>query len=50
MLVWSFGDEIGYGFHADFVNGWTQNVLEAAVSQCTSNLFDNLAGTVDLHL
>lgn len=36
-LVWSHGDTTGHGYHADFVNGWDQDVLEAAMegpSQC----------------
>ncbi|KAI5116298.1 hypothetical protein M0805_003653 [Coniferiporia weirii] len=44
--VFSFGDELGYGFHADFVNGWNQDVLEAAIKECTGDLFENVEGTI----
>lgn len=44
LLVFSFGDDVGYGFHADFVNGWKQGILEAAVKQCTGQLFNNVEG------
>ncbi|EIN06995.1 hypothetical protein PUNSTDRAFT_53415 [Punctularia strigosozonata HHB-11173 SS5] len=40
--VFSYGDEEGLGFHADFINGWDTDVLEAAVEQCTGNLFGDL--------
>jgi hypothetical protein len=33
-LIWSHGDRTGNGYHADFVNGWDQDVLEAAVGLC----------------
>jgi hypothetical protein len=33
-LIWSNGDTTGFGYHADFVNGWDQDVLEAAVESC----------------
>ncbi|KAL5482302.1 hypothetical protein ACEPAI_8896 [Sanghuangporus weigelae] len=42
--VFSFGDDVGYGFHADFVNGWKQDVLEAAIKECTGDLFANVQG------
>ncbi|KAJ3278951.1 hypothetical protein HK104_001900 [Borealophlyctis nickersoniae] len=35
-LVWAMGDYTGYGLHADFMNGWDKNVLQAAIDQCTS--------------
>lgn len=40
--VFANGDDEGLGFHADFVNGWQQDVLEAAVSTCTADLFGNV--------
>jgi len=40
--VFSTGDDTGYGFHADFVNGWEPSVLAAAVQQCTGPIFGNL--------
>jgi hypothetical protein len=45
QFVFAQGDPTGYGFHGDFVNGWTQEVLEAAVSDCLS-LIGNPNGTV----
>ncbi|RFU26943.1 hypothetical protein B7463_g9383, partial [Scytalidium lignicola] len=34
--VWAMGDPTGYGLHADFINGWTdQNALEQAINTCT---------------
>ena len=34
--VYAMGDPTGYGLHADFINGWTnQNALAAAVTTCT---------------
>jgi hypothetical protein len=46
-LVWAQGDETGLGFHADFVNGWDQAVLEDAVQNCLDGRpcpFDNRNG------
>ncbi|KAL1959412.1 hypothetical protein VTO42DRAFT_2215 [Malbranchea cinnamomea] len=36
-FVWSNGDPTGYGFHADFIEGWEDGVLERAVEQCTDD-------------
>lgn len=33
-FVFSQGDPTGYGFHADFQNGWDQNVLANATANC----------------
>jgi hypothetical protein len=33
-FVFSQGDPTGYGFHADFQNGWEPDVLQAAVENC----------------
>lgn len=33
-FVFSQGDTTGYGFHADFQNGWDQNVLANATANC----------------
>lgn len=35
-FVWANGDPTGYGYHADFINGWEDDVLERAVKQCRS--------------
>ena len=34
--VFSQGDPTGYGFHADFVNGWDPDVLQNAIDNCLS--------------
>ncbi|KAJ4411445.1 hypothetical protein N0V91_001229 [Didymella pomorum] len=36
QFVWSNGDPTGYGYHADFMNGWNTNTLRAAVNDCTN--------------
>jgi len=36
-LVYSFGDYSGYGFHADFVNGWQEGIIDQLVDFCTYN-------------
>ena len=35
-FVFSNGDTTGYGFHGDFMNGWDQDVLAAAVKECAN--------------
>lgn len=42
LSVFAFGDEVGYGFHSDFVNGWNTDILQRAVDQCTGDLFSNV--------
>ncbi|KAL1732013.1 hypothetical protein EV714DRAFT_248189 [Schizophyllum commune] len=34
-FVWSMGDPTGYGYHADYMMGWPEDVLAQAMSQCT---------------
>ncbi|OBT89611.1 hypothetical protein VE02_01762 [Pseudogymnoascus sp. 03VT05] len=41
-FVFSNGDETGYGYHGDFVNGWDVPTLQKAVTECT-----NLSGVVE---
>ncbi|KAJ9642948.1 hypothetical protein H2199_004470 [Coniosporium tulheliwenetii] len=36
-FVFSQGDTTGYGFHADFQNGWNPEVLAEALKTCASN-------------
>lgn len=36
QFVWSNGDPTGYGYHADFINGWNIDTLQAAVNDCTN--------------
>ena len=31
------GDPTGYGLHGDFLNGWNESVLQAAIDQCTAD-------------
>ncbi|KDR78699.1 hypothetical protein GALMADRAFT_64058 [Galerina marginata CBS 339.88] len=38
-FVYSYGDPTGYGYHADFINGWDAGVLQRAVDQCHCNEF-----------
>ncbi|KIW78442.1 hypothetical protein Z517_08278 [Fonsecaea pedrosoi CBS 271.37] len=33
-FVFSNGDDTGYGFHGDFLNGWTMDILDGAVQDC----------------
>jgi hypothetical protein len=42
--VMANGDQKGYAYHADFMNGWDVSVLQSAIDQCTTNLFNNLEG------
>ncbi|TAQ86807.1 hypothetical protein B7494_g4889 [Chlorociboria aeruginascens] len=34
LFTFANGDETGYGFHGDFVNGWDLDVLSQAIDQC----------------
>ncbi|KAF2851877.1 hypothetical protein T440DRAFT_46390 [Plenodomus tracheiphilus IPT5] len=36
QFVWSNGDPTGYGYHADFINGWNIDTLQSAVDTCTN--------------
>ncbi|GLB44190.1 putative protein with domain of unknown function (DUF1996) [Lyophyllum shimeji] len=36
-FVFSNGDPTGYGYHADFINGWEPDVLQRAVNECNCN-------------
>ncbi|KAF8903706.1 hypothetical protein CPB84DRAFT_1845684 [Gymnopilus junonius] len=38
-FVFSYGDATGYGYHADFINGWDSGVLQKAVNECHCNEF-----------
>lgn len=37
--VFSHGDRTGYGYHADFANGWKEGVLQKVVDNCHCNDF-----------
>jgi hypothetical protein len=43
--VLSTGDDTGLTFHADYMAGWDVDVLQAAIDQCTTNLFGDLEGS-----
>lgn len=36
-FVLSNGDDLGYGYHGDFVNGWDAPTLQKAINECTSD-------------
>ncbi|KAK0477151.1 hypothetical protein EDD18DRAFT_1211617 [Armillaria luteobubalina] len=36
-FVFSNGDPTGYGYHADFFNGWESDVLQRAINECNCN-------------
>lgn len=42
-FVLANGDALGNSFHADFVNGWDTDVLRSAITQCSGDLFGDLA-------
>ncbi|KAF1951612.1 hypothetical protein CC80DRAFT_205088 [Byssothecium circinans] len=35
-FVFANGDPTGYGYHGDFMNGWSTDILSKAIKQCTS--------------
>lgn len=41
--VFSNGDPTGYGYHADFMNGWQEGILQNAIDDCT-----DLSGKIEL--
>ncbi|TFK39630.1 hypothetical protein BDQ12DRAFT_734950 [Crucibulum laeve] len=46
-FVFSYGDRTGYGYHADFINGWDSGILQKAVDGCTCNDFGDPTCCVD---
>ncbi|KAJ7503522.1 hypothetical protein B0H11DRAFT_2222814 [Mycena galericulata] len=38
-FVYSMGDPTGYGYHADFIMGWEDGVLQNVVDKCNCNEF-----------
>ncbi|KAF9558822.1 hypothetical protein CPC08DRAFT_724247 [Agrocybe pediades] len=38
-VSFAHGDPTGYGYHADFINGWDKGVLQKAVDNCHCNPF-----------
>jgi hypothetical protein len=36
-FVWAMGDDTGYGYHGDFVNGWDVPTLQDAVTNCNDD-------------
>ncbi|KAG8669333.1 hypothetical protein FPOAC1_008725 [Fusarium poae] len=43
-FVFANGDTTGYAFHGDFLNGWDEAVLAAAVKKCLNN--DSINGQI----
>ncbi|KAJ3986052.1 hypothetical protein F5890DRAFT_1506543 [Lentinula detonsa] len=46
-FVFANGDPTGYGYHADFVNGWEDGVLQKAILGCTCNPYGDPTCCVD---
>ncbi|KAJ2913047.1 hypothetical protein MD484_g7367, partial [Candolleomyces efflorescens] len=46
-FVYAHGDPTGYGYHADFVNGWERGVLQNAVDKCHCNPYGDPTCCVD---
>ncbi|XP_006458990.1 hypothetical protein AGABI2DRAFT_191081 [Agaricus bisporus var. bisporus H97] len=46
-FVYSHGDPTGYGYHADFFNGWDKGVLQNAVDKCHCNIYGDPTCCVD---
>ncbi|KAJ2934082.1 hypothetical protein H1R20_g2984, partial [Candolleomyces eurysporus] len=46
-FVFAHGDPTGYGYHADFVNGWERGVLQNAVDKCHCNPYGDPTCCVD---
>ncbi|CAF9922732.1 MAG: hypothetical protein HETSPECPRED_005133 [Heterodermia speciosa] len=44
-FVFSQGDASGAGFHGDFLNGWDEGVLKAAIEGGCANVNDNTIGS-----
>jgi len=42
-FVFANGDPTGYGYHADFINGWDAGVLQNAVNKCNCNDFGDVS-------
>lgn len=35
-FVFANGDPTGYGYHGDFMTGWSQDILKSAIQKCTN--------------
>ncbi|KAJ3838042.1 hypothetical protein F5878DRAFT_620612 [Lentinula raphanica] len=46
-FVFANGDPTGYGYHADFMNGWEDGVLQKAISGCNCNPYGDPTCCVD---
>lgn len=49
-FVFSNGDPTGYGFHADFINGWEPSVLKKALDECHCNQYGDPSCCADQHI
>ena len=38
QFVFAHGDDTGFGFHGDFMNGWDDGVLQQVIDQCQGGL------------
>ncbi|KAJ7630002.1 hypothetical protein DFH06DRAFT_1224584 [Mycena polygramma] len=46
-FVFAHGDPTGYGYHADFFNGWDSGVLQKALNGCNCNPYGDSTCCVD---
>jgi hypothetical protein len=49
-FVFSQGDPTGYGYHADFINGWDAGVLQNAVNNCNCDIYGDPTCCGDAHI
>ncbi|OJD34328.1 wsc domain protein [Diplodia corticola] len=47
-LIFSMGDDTGYGFHGVFINGWNTTTLSTAINTCVDTDTGDIATTCDV--